>query len=212
MAAVVGFAFWGLAVTPVGKQVFLLLVAVTPNAMHGMTTTATTVQKAAVGRKKRPPLAVKKSSLCSSIYMTIPIDNKVIIFLYRRSRTFFTAKGGLFAFAAFQPATRQARLGVAGNIREPALEIFTVTHGRIGRSPEKPQIFLYLFVVVYSRIKENTLQVTPTAKRNSYRVAILVGRLPRVASFARNPGLGRRNSFRVARSAHRPRWDSHTWL
>lgn len=41
MATVVGFAFWGLAVTPVGKQVFLLLVAVTPNAMHGMTTTAT---------------------------------------------------------------------------------------------------------------------------------------------------------------------------
>ena len=82
--------------------------------------------------------------------MTLPIDNKVIIFLYRRSRTFFTANGGLF-------------------------------------------------VVVYSRIKENTLQVTPSAKRNSYRVAILVGRLPRVASFARNPGLGKRNSYRVAR-------------
>ena len=89
-------------------------------------------------------------------------------------------------------------MGVAGNIREPALEIFTDTHGRIGHSPEKPQIFLYLFVVVYSRIKENTLQVTPTAKRNSYRVAILVGRLPRVASFARNPGLGNCNSYRVA--------------
>ena len=60
MAVIVDFAFWGLAVTPVGKQVFLLLVATTPNAMHGMTTTATTVQKAAGGRKKRPPLAVKK--------------------------------------------------------------------------------------------------------------------------------------------------------
>ena len=68
--------------------------------------------------------------------------NKVIIFLYRRSRTFFTANGGLFVFAAFQPATRQARMGVAGNIRELALEIFTDTHGRIGRRPEKPQIFL----------------------------------------------------------------------
>ena len=77
-----------------------------------------------------------------SIYMTLPIDNKVIIFLYRRSRTFFTANGGLFVFAAFQPAMRQARLGVSGNIREPALEIFTDTHGRIGRSPEKLQIFL----------------------------------------------------------------------
>ena len=29
----------------------------------------------------------------------------------------------------------------------------------------------------------------PTAKRNSYRVARLVGAIPRVASFARNPGL-----------------------
>ena len=103
-------------------------------------------------------------------------------------------------------------MGVAGNIREHALEIFTDTHGRIGHSPEKPQIFLYLFVVVYSRIKENTLQVTPTAKRNSYRVAILVGRLPRVACFARNPGLRNRNSYRVARGAHRLRGDNHTWL
>ena len=60
MVAVVGFAFLWLSVTPVGKQVFLLVVAVTPNAIHGMTTTATMVQKAAGGRKKRPPLAVKK--------------------------------------------------------------------------------------------------------------------------------------------------------
>ena len=60
MAAVVGFALLELIVTPVGKPVFLLVVAVTPNAMHGITTTATTVQTAAGGRKKRPPLAVKK--------------------------------------------------------------------------------------------------------------------------------------------------------
>ena len=70
MAAVVGFAFWGLGVTPVGKRVFLLLVAVTPNAMHGMTITATTVQKAAGGRKKRPPVAEKKQQLVYFIYMT----------------------------------------------------------------------------------------------------------------------------------------------
>ena len=84
----------------------------------------------------------RNSSLCYSIYMTLPIDNKVIIFLYRRSRTFFTAKGGLFVFVVFQPAIRQARMGVAENIRELALEISPDTHGRIGRSPEKPQIFL----------------------------------------------------------------------
>ena len=70
MVAVVGFAFLWLSVTPVGKQVFLLVVAVTPNAMHSMTTTATTVQKAAVGRKKKPPVAVKKQQLVYFIYMT----------------------------------------------------------------------------------------------------------------------------------------------
>ena len=64
MTTVVGFAFWGLAVTPVGKQVFLLLVAVTPNAMHGMTTTATTVQKAAGGRKKKSAVGGKKTVAC----------------------------------------------------------------------------------------------------------------------------------------------------
>ena len=69
MATVVGFAFWGLAVTPVGKHVFFLVVTVTPNAMHGMTTTATTVQKAVGGRKKRPPVAVKKQQFVYFTYM-----------------------------------------------------------------------------------------------------------------------------------------------
>ena len=52
MAAVVGFAFLGLSVTPVGKQVFLLVVPAIPNAMLCMTTTAATVQKVAFGGKK----------------------------------------------------------------------------------------------------------------------------------------------------------------
>ena len=63
MAVVVGFAFLGLSVTPVGKRVFLLVVATIPNAMLRMTTTAGMVQKAASGRKKSPPLAVKKQQL-----------------------------------------------------------------------------------------------------------------------------------------------------
>ena len=63
MAAVVGFAFLWLSVTAVGKLVFLLVVATTPNAMLCMTTTAATVQKAAFGRSKSPPLAVKKQQL-----------------------------------------------------------------------------------------------------------------------------------------------------
>ena len=60
MAVVVGFAFWGLTVTTVGKRVFLLVVTTIPNAMLRMTTTAGMVQKAAFGRSKSPPLAVKK--------------------------------------------------------------------------------------------------------------------------------------------------------
>ena len=60
MAVVVGFAFLWLSVTPVEKLVFLHVVAATPNAMLCMTTTAGMVQKAAVGRSRSPPLAVKK--------------------------------------------------------------------------------------------------------------------------------------------------------
>ena len=96
----------------------------------------------------------RNSSLCYYAYIMLPIGNKVIIFCIGVSRTFFTAKGGLFVFAAFQPATRQARMGVAGNIRELVLEISPDTHGRIGRSPEKPQIFLCLLGMVNSRFKE----------------------------------------------------------
>ena len=74
--------------------------------------------------------------------MTLPIENKVISFCTGISRTFFTANGGFLSFVPFQPASRQARMGVAESIREPALEIFSTTHGRIGQSPEKAQIFL----------------------------------------------------------------------
>ena len=63
MAAVVGFAFLLTAVTPVGKRVFLLAITTIPNAMRGMATTAGMVKKAAVGRSKSPPLAVKKQLL-----------------------------------------------------------------------------------------------------------------------------------------------------
>ena len=71
MADVVGFAFLWLSVTPVGKRVFLHVVATIPNAMLCMTTTAATVQKAARGRKKRPPLAVKKQLIVSPS-LTLP--------------------------------------------------------------------------------------------------------------------------------------------
>ena len=73
--------------------------------------------------------------MCYSIYKPLPIENKVIPFCTGVSRTFFTANGGLFVFAAFQPAIRQARMGVAGNIRELALEILSDTHGRNRAKP-----------------------------------------------------------------------------
>ena len=69
MVAVVGFALLGLMVTPVRKQVFLL-VTIT-NVMHCMTPTAIMVQKAAVSRSKSPPLAVKNSCLWCP-YLTLP--------------------------------------------------------------------------------------------------------------------------------------------
>ena len=66
------------------------------------------------------------------------------------SRTFFTAKGGLFVFGAFQPADRQARMGMAANVRERALDDIADSHIRKGHSPEKPQIFLYLYHADYA--------------------------------------------------------------
>ena len=117
-----------LVATLVGKRVFLLAVTTNTTVMRGMTPAATTVKKAAVGRSKSPPLAVKKYLLVFPYFISISIKNTVISFLYRRSRTFFTANGGLFVFAPFQPATRQARRGVAENIREFALEILPDAH------------------------------------------------------------------------------------
>ena len=61
MAAVVGFAFLVTVTTPVGKRVFLLVIIT--NAMRCMATTAGMVKKAAVGRSKSPPLAVKNNCL-----------------------------------------------------------------------------------------------------------------------------------------------------
>ena len=63
MAAVVGFAFLVTVATPVGKRIFLLVITTISNAMRCMATTAGMVKKAAVGRSKSPPLAVKKQLL-----------------------------------------------------------------------------------------------------------------------------------------------------
>ncbi len=71
-----GFALLELLVTPNGKRVFLFVVTNTSNAMLRMTTTAGTVQKAAVGRSKSPPLAVKKADT-KIYYGQIRSDTKI---------------------------------------------------------------------------------------------------------------------------------------
>ena len=84
MADVVGFAFLWLSVTPVGKRVFLRVVAAIPNAMLCMTTTAAMVQKAAFGRSKSPPLAVKKQQLVLFHLYDATDRKQGNPFLYRR--------------------------------------------------------------------------------------------------------------------------------
>ena len=79
--------------------------------------------------------------------------------------------------------------------RSPARR-FAVREGKVLRVAVG--VMLNLIISTYAFYSIVLLRVTPTANRNSYRVARLVGCLPRVADFARNPGLGKRNSFRVA--------------
>ena len=67
--------------TPVGKLVFLLVVPTIPNAMLCMTTTAGTVQKAAVGRKKSPPLAVKKQLIVGPS-LTLPKGREFVLLVF----------------------------------------------------------------------------------------------------------------------------------
>ena len=100
MPTVVGFAFLWLTVTPVGKPVFLIVVAAIPNAMLRMTTTAGMVQKAAGGRKKSPPLAVKKQLIVSPS-LTLPMGRALKNYRYfhfigvvRRHYRAFTRRSG----------------------------------------------------------------------------------------------------------------------
>ena len=114
MAAVVGFAFLWLSVTAVGKQVFLLVVAATPNAMLCMTTTAATVQKAAVGRKKSPPLAVKKQ-LIVSLSLTLPKGREFILVVFEEVvvHTFPLGKAGMGpSFGLFSFPVGKVRMGL----------------------------------------------------------------------------------------------------
>ena len=121
MADVVGFAFLGVAVTPVGKQVFLFVVATIPNAMLCMTTTAATVQKAAFGRSKSPPLAVKKQLIVSPS-LTLPTGREFILAVFEEVvvHTFPLGKAGmgpLFWFFSFPVG--KVRMGPVGDKTHP---------------------------------------------------------------------------------------------
>ena len=114
MATVVGSAFLGVAVTSAGKRVFLLVVAVTPNAMLCMTTTAATVQKAAGGRSKSPPLAVKKQ-LIVSLSLTLPTGREFILVVFEEVvvHTFPLGKAGMGpSFWLFSFPVGKVRMGL----------------------------------------------------------------------------------------------------
>ena len=114
MAAVVGFAFLWLSVTPVGKLVFLLVVTTIPNAMLCMTTTAATVQKAAFGRSKSPPLVVKKQ-LIVSLSLTLPTGREFILVVFEEVvvHTFPLGKAGMGpSFGLFSFPVGKVRMGL----------------------------------------------------------------------------------------------------
>ena len=67
MAAVVVFAFLVTVVTPVGKQVFLLVVATIPNAMRCMATTAAMVKKSSRWPFKKSAVGGKKTTDCKPL-------------------------------------------------------------------------------------------------------------------------------------------------
>ena len=95
------------------------------------------------------------------------------LFFPGASRAFFTAVGGLFAFVAFQPAYGQARLGGAANIRELALVDISAPLWRMGRSPEKLQIFLCYSPLPFCPVRElKSLTIVPLFKGLEFLLAV----------------------------------------
>ena len=72
MVAVVGFALLGLMVTPVRKQVFLLVITVITNVMHCMTTTAIMVQKSGRRPFKKSAFGGEKIAACGVHSLILP--------------------------------------------------------------------------------------------------------------------------------------------
>ena len=72
MVVVVGFALLGLMVTPVRKQVFLLVITVITNVMYCMMTAAITVQKSGSRPFKKSAFGGEKIAVCGSPSLTLP--------------------------------------------------------------------------------------------------------------------------------------------
>ena len=127
-------------------RLFVVVGAAIPNAMLCMTTTAAPVQKAAFGRKKSPPLAVKKQLIASPL--TIPNGQEFILAVFKEivARTFPLKK-------------------VGNGLSLASLQVSRLTVG----------VILNLIIPSYSFLFIFLLRVTPTANRNTYSVAKIVG-------------------------------------
>ena len=83
MAVAVGFALAWMVVPTVGKRVFLLAVSAILTVMLCMTTAAATVKKAALSRKKSPPLAVQKQLLIGSPSPALPKGRESLLAVFK---------------------------------------------------------------------------------------------------------------------------------
>jgi len=73
-----GFALAVMVVPTVGKQVFLRVVTAISTVMRCMTPAETTVKKAAVGGKKSPAFAGRKTAACGSPSPALPKGRETI--------------------------------------------------------------------------------------------------------------------------------------
>ena len=132
-------------------------------------------KKSAVGGKKSPACASRKSDyLISCRYITplLPCSLRWTTtsncFFYRQWRTFWTANGRFFYHAG---CCRHAAHGVGDGGDDKEENSFSNWRHRRqqkGEADNSRHGFLYLYHPIYYVL----LQVTPTANRNSYKVAI----------------------------------------
>ena len=141
---------------------------------------------------KKPPSAVKKARLA-------PVQKVISLFSYRHlsirwnntSKCFFTANGGLFerptaAFFTVAAVVAMQRMALGMVVMTRRKTCFPTGVATVTKKA-KPTTAVMAFCV-YIILYYVLLWVTPTAKRNTYRVAIIVGYiLPRVACFHPQP-------------------------